>query len=52
MKKMVKIMALVTLVATMLSGCGNKDMFDTVYNFDRAIIKLADGTTVTGEVES
>lgn len=51
-KKMVMIMALGMLVATLFTGCGNKDMFDTVYTFDRAIIKLADGTIVSGEVES
>lgn len=35
-----------------LAGCGNKDMWDTVYTFDKAIVKLADGTIVEGKVQS
>ena len=52
MKK--KILALV-LVATLaiggLTGCGNKDMWDTVYTFDYAIIKLPNGEIVEGKVD-
>jgi len=37
-----------------LSGCNgyNKQIFDTTYRFDRAIISLPDGTIVDGEVQS
>ena len=35
-----------------LSGCGNKTAFDTTYTFNRAIVKLADGTVVDGRVQS
>lgn len=35
-----------------LSGCGNKTAFDTTYTFNRAIVKLADGTIVDGKVQS
>lgn len=34
-----------------LSGCGNKQIFDTTYTFNRAIISLPDGTVVEGKVE-
>ena len=34
----------------MLTGCVNKDMFDTVYTYDRAIIELPTGTIVEGKV--
>ena len=34
-----------------LSGCGNKTAFDTTYTFNRAIVKLADGTVVDGRVQ-
>ena len=50
MKK--KILAALLLTMTLLSGCGNKDMWDTVYTYDRAIILLQDGTVVDGKVES
>ena len=33
-------------------GCGNKTAFDTTYTFNRAIVKLADGTIVDGRVQS
>lgn len=35
-----------------LSGCGNKQIFDTTYTFNRAIISLPDGTVIDGKVES
>ena len=34
-----------------LSGCGNKQIFDTTYTFTRAIISLPDGTVIDGKVE-
>lgn len=34
-----------------LSGCGNKQIFDTTYTFTRAIISLPDGSIVEGKVE-
>ncbi len=34
-----------------LSGCGNKQIFDTTYTFNRAIISLPDGTVIDGKVE-
>lgn len=47
----VMLLALMTVVA-LLAGCGNKDMFDTVYTFDEAIIRFPDGTVISGEVQS
>ena len=47
----VMLLALMTVVA-LFAGCGNKDMFDTVYTFDEAIIRLPDGTVISGEVQS
>lgn len=47
----VMLLALMTVVA-LLVGCGNKDVFDTVYTFDEAIIRLPDGTVISGEVQS
>ena len=42
----------VLALALGLTGCGNKDMWDTVYTFDKAIISLPNGNIIEGEVES
>lgn len=52
MKKLFAILLTLVLVITLCVGCGNKDMFDTVYTFDKAIISLPDGTVVYGEVQT
>lgn len=52
---MAKRIVLVLLLVAMCLGlcvCGNKDMWDTVYTYDRAIISLADGSVVTGRVQN
>jgi hypothetical protein len=51
MKKLFAILlAIVMLVA--MCACGNKQVFDTVRTFDRAIICLPDGTVISGEVQA
>lgn len=35
-----------------LTGCGNRQIFDTTYTFNRAIIAIPDGTIVEGEIQS
>lgn len=53
MKKRIVALILTTVLAIGgLTGCGNRDMWDTVYTFDYAIIKLPNGEIVEGEVES
>lgn len=51
---MEKILAVLVLVVLMvvLTGCGNRDMFDTVYTYDEAVLSMADGTIVRGKVEN
>lgn len=52
---MAKRIVLVVMLVAMCFGlcaCGNKDMWDTVYTYDRAIIALADGSVVTGRVQN
>lgn len=52
---MTKRIVLVLLLVAMCLGlcaCGNKDMWDTVYTYDRAIISLADDSVVTGRVQN
>lgn len=50
--KNVKKLIVITILCAMLftlAGC-NKDMFDTVYRYDRAIIRLPNGDIVEGKV--
>ncbi|MBO5037725.1 MAG: hypothetical protein J6D42_11685 [Clostridia bacterium] len=50
MKKfLIAIILIVTVFAS--TACGNKQILDTVYTFDRAIISLPDGTKIEGHVE-
>lgn len=50
MKKLI-ITILVALTLFSTTACGNKQILDTVYTFDRAIISLPDGTKIEGQVE-
>lgn len=52
MKKILFAFIITGLLATALTGCGNKQMFDTTYKFDKAIISLPNGNVVEGKVES
>lgn len=51
MKKILVAIMITLLVATTLFSCGNKQIFDTTYKFDRAIISLPNGDIVEGEVD-
>jgi predicted small secreted protein len=51
MKKILATMIIALLVVTTLSGC-NKQVFDTVYGYDKAIISLPNGEIVEGKVDS
>ena len=46
-----KILVVTALIAVLLTGCGNKTLFDTTYSFDRAIIKLPNGEVMNVEVK-
>lgn len=56
MKKKLASILLVTAMAVCivasLSGCGNKQLFDTTYTFETAIIRLPNDTVVEGKVQS
>lgn len=51
MKKRVFAVVSALVLCLAMTGC-NKQVFDTTYNFDSAIISLPDGRIVTGEVQS
>lgn len=48
-RKIVIALAIITVIS--LTGC-NKQVFDTTYAFDKAIVELPNGEVVEGEVES
>ena len=52
MKKILVTVIMAILLATTLSGCGNKQIFDTTYTFDKAIISLPNGEVVEGKIDS
>lgn len=43
---------LVTMMTLGLTGCGNKQVFDFTYTFNRAIISLPNGEVIDGKVDS
>ena len=52
MKKTLILCMIALLAALTLAGCSKKDEFDSVRRFDRAILRLPDGTIVEGKVQS
>lgn len=52
MKKLIiTTLALLMLIAT-LTACGNRQLFDTTYKFDHAIISLPNGDVIDGKIDS
>lgn len=52
MKKIVILAALLVLILISCTGCYNKQLFDTTYHYDRAIVYLPNGEIVEGRVSS
>ena len=52
MKKILATLMITLLMLITLAGCGNKQVFDTTYTFNKAIIVLPNGKTIEGKVES
>lgn len=55
MKRMTKIILAAGIAMTMvlsLAGCGNKQIFDTTYTYDTAMIEMPGGEVLTVEIES
>ena len=50
--KKIKVIAATLIAALSLTACGNRQIFDVTYIFDRAIISLPNGTVVDGKVQS
>ena len=51
MRKRIIFVMLVAVLVSSFTAC-NKQIIDTVYKYDRAIIYLPDGTVVEGKVQS
>lgn len=51
MKKILALIMVLVFMVTILAGC-NKQLFDTTYKFDKAIIYLPNGEIVEGEIDS
>lgn len=51
MKKLLIVILLTALLLALFTGC-NRPVFDTVWTFDRAQIRMPDGTVVSGAVEA
>ena len=49
-KLLIILLALNTMFV--LGGWGNREIWDTNYTFNRAIVRLADGTVVDGKCQS
>lgn len=53
MKKKIYALIAICLICTIcFTGCGNRDMWDTVYTFDYAYISIPDGSVIEGKVDS
>lgn len=52
MKKIIAIILSALMLVATLTGCGNKDMWDTNYTYDKAIISMPDGTILEGKVSN
>lgn len=51
MKKILATIIILMLFVVVMSGC-NKQIFDTTYTFDKAIISLPNGEVIEGKIDS
>lgn len=51
MKKFLAILIMMLLMVATLTSC-NKQIFDTTYSFDKAIISLPNGEIIEGKIDS
>ena len=51
MRKLIVVLILAALLLALFTGC-NRPFVDTVWTFDRAQIRMPDGTVVSGKVEA
>lgn len=55
-KEIIAVVALVIILVLIpvlvFAGCGNKNMFDTTWSFERAIIFLPNGEKIEGKISN
>lgn len=51
MKKLIITVLALLMLTALLTGC-NKQLFDTTYSFDRAVIYMPDGEIIEGKIDS
>lgn len=51
MKKFVIVMLAAVMLLVICAGC-NKQIFDTTFAYERAVLSLPDGTVIEGKVQS
>ena len=51
-KKLLLAIVAAGITGSILVGCGNRTVFDTTYTFNKAVIKLPDGSVVEGDVQT
>ena len=49
---MMKKLVILACMATMLAGCGNRQVIDTTWHYNYAYIKLPTGEVVEGDVKA
>ena len=52
MKKYIAICLVIASMLVLFAGCGNRQIIDVTYSYDRAIIRLPNGEVVDGKVSS
>lgn len=52
MKKIIAVSLSALMLVAMLTGCGNKDLWDTNYTYDKAIISMPNGTVLEGKIDN
>ena len=50
--KKVFIIGILSALILMATGCGNRQIFDVTYTFNKAKIKMPDGSVISGKVDS
>ena len=48
----VALILILTMALCLLAGCGNMQVLDTTFTFDKAIIELPNGEIVSGDVQT
>lgn len=51
-RKNFALILIITIIVSLLVGCGNKTLIDTTYSFERAILILPNGEVIDEKVQT